>query len=220
MAFFKKYYLYFIIIAAIVADAFFSINYARGFFQDMNIPGWHILLLLALFSAFIYELIRWFICAGRTFLPILLPSLFLCFFLTFGVFTCPPEPARRIACASNMKLIALALAMYAGDNDGEFPPELRFIYDQDYLSDRKIYFCKEDQAGKACMREIGWCGSSYLYHYPGKNGSRKKSLLLEEKMGNHLDRFRNRMYSDGSLEGPLQRQFFKRSGKTLKNNNP
>ncbi len=211
MAFLKKYYLYFIIIAVIVVDVFFCVNYARGFFQDMNIPQWHILLLLLLFCSVIYEVVRWFRNVGRTFLPILLPALFLVFFLTFGALSCPPEPSRRIACASNMKQIALALAMYAGDNNGEYPPELRLIYDQNYLTDRKVYFCGMDQSWNAHMSKAGWCGSSYLYQNPGKTDKTKKSLLLEEKMGNHLDQYRNRVYSDGSLEGPLQRQFFNRS---------
>ena len=110
-----------------------------------------------------------------------------------------------------MKQIALALAMYAEDNNGEYPPELRLIYDLNYLTDREVYFCKMDPSRNAQTPETGWCGASCLYHCPGKTDKTEKRLLLEEKAGNHLDQYRNRIYSDGSLEGSAQRRFFHRS---------
>src|SRR5215207_5835465 len=35
------------------------------------------------------------------------------------------QKANRVKCLNNMKQLGLALTMYAGDNDGQFPPRRR-----------------------------------------------------------------------------------------------
>ncbi len=62
------------------------------------------------------------------------------------------EQARRTACLNNLRNIGLALAMYAGESDGFYPPEdssptepndLDLLY-PGYLDDAAVFWCSSD----------------------------------------------------------------------------
>ncbi|HUV38483.1 MAG TPA: DUF1559 domain-containing protein, partial [Planctomycetota bacterium] len=51
------------------------------------------------------------------------------------------EAARRAACMNNTRQIGLAMAMYAADNDGEYPKEMSVLLQKGYLGTPKVFLC-------------------------------------------------------------------------------
>ena len=81
---------------------------------------------------------------GRKKAGILLGCLCLAFWTLFcGMSGLRParEKARRIACQANLKQICHALEWYAEGNAGAYPPDLRTLFETDYLTDESIYRC-------------------------------------------------------------------------------
>lgn len=57
------------------------------------------------------------------------------------------EKARRINCKANLRQIGVALRMYTGENNAEFPKEdgdngLQYLITNEYLIDAGVYVCQ------------------------------------------------------------------------------
>jgi prepilin-type N-terminal cleavage/methylation domain-containing protein/prepilin-type processing-associated H-X9-DG protein len=113
------------------------------------------------------------------------------------------EQARRAACLNNLRNIGQALTMYAGENDGYFPPEnsspqnardLDLLYPY-YLSNAEIFWCPSD-AAKPKVDTSGWvmtdradCSYGYLGEVQqpgGKIGLRRDSDPEFVRIGSEL----------------------------------
>jgi len=87
------------------------------------------------------------------------------------------EQARRAACLSNLRNIGQALTMYAGENDGFFPPEdsspveandLDLLYPS-YLDNAEVFWCPSDAMKPATFtpenvdaKDVSDCSYGYL----------------------------------------------------------
>ena len=108
------------------------------------------------------------------------------------------ERARRVSCASNMKQIGLALIMYSGDNEGNFPPDLKALVDNQYIMEGDVFVCPS--SGDVYSGDLE---SHYIY-IPGLVDSvdnPTQTVLLYEKDTNHREGFMNVLFVDGHVEG-------------------
>lgn len=97
------------------------------------------------------------------------------------------EEARKAVCASNLKQMGLAMAIYANDHEDKFPPALTDLM-PDYLTDEGLFHCPTDTSKEP----------SYLY-VPGLSVTDEPTLMLViERAGIHA-RGRNVLFVDGHV---------------------
>jgi uncharacterized protein DUF1559 len=97
------------------------------------------------------------------------------------------ESARRISCASNLKQIGTCLEMYATDNNGHFPHKdgdagFEMLVEQNYLSDHAFYLCPSTMDSESQTEQLK---SSYIYHGGLTTSSPEKTILAQDRLGNH-----------------------------------
>ena len=112
------------------------------------------------------------------------------------------DKARRISCCSNLKQLGICLMIYADDNKGHFPDKdgdagLEMLRQQDYLTDYDVYLCPStsDLAPKS-----GSVKSSYIYHGGLTTAAPEKTILMEDKPGNHKG-YHNYLYCGMWVKG-------------------
>ena len=71
------------------------------------------------------------------------------------------ERARRIACQSNLKQIYNALELYAKENAGAYPPDLRTLFETDYLMNEDIYRCPSRRSPNPEFSDYQYLGSGH-----------------------------------------------------------
>ena len=119
------------------------------------------------------------------------------------------EKARRISCLGNFKSIGLALRMYSGDNQAHFPPSLRYLITEQYLTTAKVYTCPStgtETLASARLLEFDeerhsdyvYLGSGLTEDCQGQDPAR--TVLLHDREGNH-HQFVNVLFSNGAVEG-------------------
>jgi prepilin-type processing-associated H-X9-DG protein len=97
------------------------------------------------------------------------------------------EEARKAVCASNLKQVGLAMAIYANDHEDKFPPTLTDLM-PDYLTDEGLFHCPTDTSKEP----------SYLY-VPGLSVTDEPTLMLViERAGIHA-RGRNVLFVDAHV---------------------
>ncbi len=98
------------------------------------------------------------------------------------------EAARKAVCSSNLKIIGLALAIYANDHDDKYPLRLEDLL-AGYLPDAEALQCPSDSSEER----------SYLY-VPGLSVAHEPTpIVVFERKGNHAGG-RNVLYTDGHVE--------------------
>ena len=122
--------------------------------------------------------------------------------LLFSVFSGAKERARRTACQSNLKQLALAMQQYVQDNDGVYPPHIEkfnrngiygFGWSQailSYLKGKEVFSCPEMPADAPWHAyKIGASNPDYNYNWGGltvalpafqkhkRNGARESILV-------------------------------------------
>ncbi|MFH1305455.1 MAG: type II secretion system protein [Candidatus Omnitrophota bacterium] len=53
---------------------------------------------------------------------------------------------ERTACTNNLRQVGLALYIYAVEHEGNFPPSLKTLYDEQYIGDRRLMDCPANKA--------------------------------------------------------------------------
>ena len=85
----------------------------------------------------------------------------------------------RTECANNLSEIGLGLYIYAREHDGKFPPTLKTLYEEQYLSDMTLLDCP-------ASKNIGTFDSpDYLYTTGLSVKDPSLDSLVEDKEGNH-----------------------------------
>jgi competence protein ComGC len=103
--------------------------------------------------------------------------------------------ARRdkIICANNLRELGLALYIYAREHEGKFPSSLKTLYDERYLSDKKLLDCPS-------TANIGTVEDPDYFYAPDlsvKDPSDKP--LVWGKVRNHSGRGKNVLYLKGTV---------------------
>lgn len=103
------------------------------------------------------------------------------------------DRANDIKCSNNLRLISLALHLYAADNNEDFPPSLSALYPK-YIKDEKIFDCPATSA-------IGTAEKSDYYYVQGlTESSSPTDVIIYDRDGNHKKRGRNLVRINGSVE--------------------
>jgi prepilin-type processing-associated H-X9-DG protein len=105
------------------------------------------------------------------------------------------EEAHEIICANNMRETGKALYIYAKEHNGDFPPSLKVLYEEEYLADKRIMDCP------AAKEEIG-TPDNPDYSYVSGLSVRDPSgaVLVQDKGGNHATSGMNVLYLDGRVK--------------------
>lgn len=103
------------------------------------------------------------------------------------------DRANIIKCSNNVRMISLALHMYAADHDEAFPGKLTELY-PDYIKKEKIFICPASSAREAADK------ISYEYVAGLTESSNGTDVILYDKDGNHGKIGRNLVRVNGSVE--------------------
>ncbi|MFA6636609.1 MAG: type II secretion system protein [Candidatus Omnitrophota bacterium] len=99
----------------------------------------------------------------------------------------------RAECEDNLKTIGVALYMYANKNDGEFPPSLKTLYEENYLSDKTTMNCP-------IKKSTGTIDDPDYFYVPGLSlKTSENQPMAYDKEDNHPDRDRNVLFLNGEI---------------------
>jgi len=124
-------------------------------------------------------------------------GIFLLMTLILGPFVhIAKERAHKVTCEKNLMRISLALHSYALQHNNKFPGELIALY-PDYVDDLKVFDCPDSKV----------CGTAerpdYVYVMGLTEASPLKTIIVEDKDGNHGRAGRNALRIDGSVSGGI-----------------
>lgn len=157
--------------------------------------------MVSIYAAFVQETRNWWWEFALSWLLI-----FLIGYSTLWVFLrCDSDHARMISCSVNLKQLGIALAQYAGENDGWLPPEngaagMEHLRSAGYLTDCSIYRCPFSGIRPAKNGELNENNCDYVYYGGGKLTDRpERSILMIDKPGRHPDRSYHILHLDGTV---------------------
>ena len=119
------------------------------------------------------------------------------FVITFALLTPFVNKMRQrsnvIKCSENIRLLSLALHMYAADHNEAFPPELKSLY-PNYIKEEKVFHCPSISANGV----VGRCDYEYVIGLT--ESSPTSEVIVYDKAGNHKEKGRNILRVNGSVE--------------------
>ncbi|MFH1846580.1 MAG: type II secretion system protein [Candidatus Omnitrophota bacterium] len=100
---------------------------------------------------------------------------------------------KQTICANNLREIGLALYIYAKEHEGKFPPDIKTLYKEQYLSDIKLVDCPGSK--------IVGLPENPDYIYTSGLSVRNESLLplLRDATKNHFPKGKNILYVNGTV---------------------
>jgi len=116
------------------------------------------------------------------------------------------EKARQVNCVSNLKQIGLAVMMFAGDNNDQYPDDLAQLIDKGYLSNYRVYACPSTPTTPATSLEQFRSGDHTDYVYYGKGLSQAdinnptNTIVACDQDGNHRQNVVNILFADGHVK--------------------
>lgn len=120
------------------------------------------------------------------------------------------EPANRVKCASNMRQIGQAIAMYANDHGGLFPADLKTIFENEDVT-ASVFTCPSSndtpaptaattQATAAGLLQPGHLSYVYLGKGMTDQAAATDAVILYEPLTNHSSAGTNVMFGDFHVE--------------------
>ena len=103
------------------------------------------------------------------------------------------DRASIIKCSNNIRLISLALHMYAAGHNEEFAPDLKSLY-PDYIKEEKVFRCPTTGTNGTAER------CDYEYVSGLTEASPSTEVIVYDRDGNHKNKGRNILRVDGSVE--------------------
>ena len=117
--------------------------------------------------------------------------------------------AARVWCASNMRQIGQAIAMYANDHNGQFPDDLKTVLENEDVTSA-VFVCPESndqpavgsttQATAAALLQPGHLSYSYLGKGLTTQTVTNDTVILYEPLANHASKGMNAMFGDFHVE--------------------
>lgn len=98
------------------------------------------------------------------------------------------ENRKRIGCQVNMKQIVLALQVYADNNRDHYPDKLEMLFPE-YIREKADLHCPSAKGNHGF--------SDYNYYGKGRKSAARTFLILEDRIENHRDNYKNQAESDG-----------------------
>ena len=118
------------------------------------------------------------------------------------------EKARRINCSGNMKQIGLALRMYSGDYDENFPQGnnstgLNFLCAYNYLQAMKVYTCPSTTTGEQTSITLTNTNLDYVYIglYAESTCGTATGISCDMVTTPNHSGFGNVLFGDGHVKG-------------------
>lgn len=103
------------------------------------------------------------------------------------------ERLDKVICANNLRELGLAMYIYAREHKGAFPPDIRTLYEKQYLSDTKLLDCPASKAAGTLD------SPDYIYTAGLSVRSSSQEPLLRDDAKNHADGGRNTLYVNGNV---------------------
>lgn len=103
------------------------------------------------------------------------------------------ERADVIKCSANVRLLSLALHMYAADHDDAFPPDLGSLY-PGYVKEEQVFDCPASKFVGTASK------SDYAYVTELSELSEPTEVIIYDRDGNHNNLGRNIVRVNGSIE--------------------
>lgn len=103
------------------------------------------------------------------------------------------DRANMIKCSNNIRMVSLALHMYAADHDEGFPPGLRSLYPY-YIKEEKVFHCPSDRAAGTTEK------SDYEYVAGLTESSPPARIIVYDREENHKKKGHNILRVNGSVE--------------------
>jgi competence protein ComGC len=99
----------------------------------------------------------------------------------------------RAECEDNLKTIGIALYMYANKNNGKFPPSLKTLYEEKYLSDKNTMNCPIN-------RSTGTIDDPDYFYVSGLSlKTSENEPMVYDKTDNHPGLDRNVLFLNGDI---------------------
>jgi prepilin-type N-terminal cleavage/methylation domain-containing protein len=99
----------------------------------------------------------------------------------------------KVMCANNLREIGLAMYIYAREHEGMFPPQLRTLYEEHYLSDTRLLDCPATKTGGTLE------SPEYMYAAGSTIRTDSPEPLVRDKDKNHSQGGRNILYVNGNV---------------------
>ena len=103
------------------------------------------------------------------------------------------ERSDMIKCSANVRLMSLALHIYAADHDDAFPPDLGSLY-PGYVREEKVFDCPASKFTGTAAK------SDYEYISGLSESSGPSELIIYDRDGNHNSLGRNVVRVNGAVE--------------------
>jgi prepilin-type processing-associated H-X9-DG protein len=135
------------------------------------------------------------------------------------------ETANRVKCASNERLIGIAILVYSNENKGKYPPDVGALLLTQNITPEVFTCPSSDNAlspglrAKKLDEQAAWVNDNSSYVYVGAgmtNAAGANAVVLYEKADNHENDGMNILFGDGHVEWlqmPQARRMIEAAGK-------
>ncbi|MBD3426957.1 MAG: hypothetical protein GF409_06985 [Candidatus Omnitrophica bacterium] len=100
----------------------------------------------------------------------------------------------KITCSNNLRKIGRALYIYAIEHEGQFPPAIKTLYDEEYLADERLMDCPASKAQGTTS------SSDYIYTAGLTVRSPSRATLLRDKQTSHTGGGMNVLFVNGAVD--------------------